>query len=167
MPLTRRPLRARGFSLLEVLLALVVLSVGLLGAAAMLLDSLRTPRRRVASDRRHAARARHGRPHSRQSARACALRLAQRGAPVVMDCAEPSGCDATQLAALDRAHFASAARALFAHQDFTASVEFAPAIGPAAPDRYVISLRWRDARDATDDTDAVALQVLAQLPVAG
>ena len=46
-------------------------------------------------------------------------------------------------------------------------MEFAPAIGPAAPDRYVISLRWRDARDATDDTDAVALQVLAQLPVAG
>ena len=63
--------------------------------------------------------------------------------------------------------FASAARALFAHHEFTASVEFAPAIGPAAPDRYVISLHWRDARDAADDNDAVALQVLAQLPVAG
>jgi prepilin-type N-terminal cleavage/methylation domain-containing protein len=42
MPLIRRPLLARGFSMLEVLLALVVMSVGLLGAAAMLLDSLRT-----------------------------------------------------------------------------------------------------------------------------
>ena len=72
-----------------------------------------------------------------------------------------------QLAAVDRIHFASAARALFPHQDFAASVEFAPAIGPAAPDRYVISLRWRDTRDAADDTDAVALQVLAQSPVAG
>jgi hypothetical protein len=43
-------------------------------------------------------------------------------------------------------------------------VEFAPAIGPAVPDRYVISLRWRD---AAHDTDAVAIQVLAQMPVAG
>jgi len=39
-----------------------------------------------------------------------------------------------------------------------------PAIGPAVPDRYVISLSWRDAADVTD---AVAIQVLAQLPVAG
>jgi hypothetical protein len=84
-----------------------------------------------------------------------------------MDCAEPGGCDAMQLAAVDRAHFAAAAGALFEPQDFTASVEFAPAIGPAAPDRYVISLRWRDARNDADDTDTVALQVLAQLPVAG
>ncbi|HWN46655.1 MAG TPA: type IV pilus modification protein PilV, partial [Steroidobacteraceae bacterium] len=41
MPLIRRPLLARGFSMLEVLLALAVMSLGLLGAAAMLLDSVR------------------------------------------------------------------------------------------------------------------------------
>jgi hypothetical protein len=56
---------------------------------------------------------------------------------------------------------------LFVHQHLSASVEFEPAIGPAAPERYVITLRWRDARDATGDTSAVALQVLAQSPVAG
>ena len=84
MPLIRRPLRARGFSMLEVLLALAVLSVGLLGAAAMLLDSLRThggalrrlgatqlardmadriranPRARALYDSRSALRRRHG-----------------------------------------------------------------------------------------------------------
>ena len=125
------------------------------------------PRRRVASDRRHATRARHGRPHSRQSARR--VRSTTRAARIPLSWTAPSPAAATRCSwpPLDRAHFASAARALFAHQDFTASVEFAPAIGPAAPDRYVISLRWRDSRDATDDTDAVALQVLAQLPVAG
>jgi type IV pilus modification protein PilV len=166
MPLIRRPLRARGFSLLEVLLALAVMSVGLLGAAAMLLDSLRThggALRRIGATHVVSDMA----DRIRANPRARAHYDSRSAPPVFIDCAESSGCDAIQLAALDRAHFASAAQALFAPQDFIASVEFAPAIGPAAPDRYVISLRWRDARDATDDTDAVALQVLAQLPVAG
>lgn len=166
MPLIPSPLRARGFSMLEVLLALAVLSVGLLGAAAMLLDSLRT--HGGALQQLGATQlARDMADRIRANPRARALYDTRSAAPAVIDCAEPDGCEATQLAAVDRAHFASAARALFAHQHFTASVEFAPAIGPAAPDRYVISLRWRDARDAADDTDAVALQVLAQSPVAG
>ena len=166
MPLIRPALRARGFSLLEALLALVVLSVGLLGAAVMLLDSLRThggALRRLGATQlaRDMADRIRANPRARES-------YDTRGAPLaVTDCAAPGSCEAMQVAALDRAHFAAAARALFAHQEFTASVEFAPAIGPAAPDRYVISLRWRDSRDASDDTDAVALQVLAQLPVAG
>ena len=166
MPLIRRPLLARGFSMLEVLLALVVMSVGLLGAAAMLLDSLRahgSSLRRIGATQL----ARDMADRIRANPRARAVYDSRSALPVVVDCAGPSGCDATQLAALDRAHFESAARSLFAHQEYTASVEFAPAIGPAVPDRYVISLRWRDARDATDETDAVALQVLAQLPVAG
>jgi type IV pilus modification protein PilV len=166
MPLTRRPLRARGFSMLEVLLALAVLSVGLLGAAAMLLDSLGTQGR--ALHRLGATQlARDMADRIRANPRGRALYDTRGAAADVTDCAEPGGCNAMQLAAADRAHFASAALALFAHQEFTASVEFAPAIGPAAPDRYVISLRWREARDAADDTDAVALQVLAQSPVAG
>ena len=69
------------------------------------------------------------------------------GASAAPACVESSGCDIAQLAAADRAHFESAAHALFPHPDTDASVEYAPAIGPAAPDRYVITLRWRDARD--------------------
>lgn len=151
--------------MLEALLALAVLSVGLLGAAAMLLGSLRT----------------HGSALHRLGATQLVRDMADRiranpgarsyydtrGAAPVLDCDELGGCNEMQQAVIDRAHFAAAARALFAHQDFAASVEFAPAIGPAAPDRYVISLRWRDSRNDSDDTDTVALQVLAQLPVAG
>jgi len=152
--------------MLELLLALAVLSIGLLGAAAMLLDSLRTQ-----------AGAMH-RLGAVQLARDMADRIRAnplggagydtRGTSALPAiCAEASGCDAAQRAASDRAHFQSAARALFAPQEYSASVEFAPAIGPAAPDRYVISLHWRDSRDATEERDAVALQVLAQSPVAG
>jgi type IV pilus assembly protein PilV len=156
---------ARGFSLLETLIALAVLSVGLLGAAAMLLDSLRinaaalhrlgaTQLARDMADRIRAN------PHGRMF---YDTRTAVAPAP---DCGT-GGCDPAQRAAADRASFSSAARALFVHQHLSASVEFEPAIGPAAPERYVITLRWRDARDATGDTSAVALQVLAQSPVAG
>ena len=45
-------------------------------------------------------------------------------------------------------------------------MEFAPATGPATPARYLITLRWSDARDDAG-TDSVTLQVLAQPPVAG
>jgi len=156
---------ARGFSMTEILVALAVLSVGLLGAAAMLLDSLRT----------HAG-ALH-RLGATQLARDMADRIRAnpggrfeydtRGPAGGVEACLPPGCGPAQVAAADRAHFERAARALFANREYTARVEFAPAIGPAAPDRYVISLRWRDSRDAADDHDAVALQVLAQLPVAG
>jgi type IV pilus modification protein PilV len=165
MPLIRRTARARGFSMLEALLALAVLSVGLLGAAAMLLDSLR-----IQGSALHRLGAtqlvRDMADRIRANPRARSYYDTRAAAPGT-DCDEPGGCNAMQLAAIDRNHFASSARALFAPQDFTASVEFAPAIGPAALDRYVISLRWRDSREDADDTDIVALQVLAQSPVAG
>ena len=166
MPLMRGAYHARGFSMLEMLLAIAVLSFGFLGAAAMLLDSLRThggALHRVAATQ--LARDMADRIRANPGARAAYD--TRTAVPAPLDCAGPNGCEAVQLAAVDRAHFASAARELFAHEDFTASVEFAPAIGPATPDRYVISLRWREARDAAGDTDAVALQVLAQSPVAG
>jgi type IV pilus modification protein PilV len=169
VPLNQPSPRVRGFTMLEVLLALVVLSVGLLGAAAMLLDSVRT--HGSALQRLGATRlARDMADRIRANAGAGALYDTSNAPAPVADCAGPTGCDAAELAAGDRAYFASAARALFAHDLFTASVEFAPAIGPASPDRYVITLRWRDARDARDaaeEADAVALQVLAQSPVAG
>ena len=155
--------RSRGFTLIEALVALVLLSLGLLGAGGMLLGSLQSH-----ADALHEMAAaqlvRDMADRIRANPRARAVYDSRSAPPVVVDCAGPSGCDATQLAALDRAHFESAARSLFAHQEYTASVEFAPAIGPAVPDRYVISLRWRD---AAEETDAVAIQVLAQLPVAG
>ena len=132
MPLIRRPLRARGFSMLEVLLALAVMSVGLLGAAAMLLDSLRThggALRRIAATQL----ARDMADRIRANPRARAFYDSRSALPVVMDCAGPSGCDAMQLAALDRAHFASAARALFAHQDSQRAWNSRPPSAPPHP----------------------------------
>lgn len=129
--------KARGFTLVETLVALAVLSMGLLGAAALLLDSLRS----------HAAALR----------RVAASNL-------VRDMADRIRAN-PQLADSDLAHFETSAHALFPGADTEARVEFAPATGPATPARYLITLRWSPRNDA--GTDSVALQVLAQPPVAG
>jgi type IV pilus assembly protein PilV len=156
-------MKARGFTLVETLVALAVLSVGLLGAAVLLLDSLRSQSaalRRVAAsnlvrDMANRIRANpQGGPHYHAST------------PAAPDCRGTSGCDAMQLAHSDLVYFETSAHALFPLAGTEVRVEFAPATGPATPARYLITLRWSDARNYAG-TDSVALQVLAQPPVAG
>jgi type IV pilus assembly protein PilV len=155
----------RGFTLLETLVALIVLSAGLLGAAALLLDSLRG----------HAGSLRRVAASSLVADMADRIRANPRGgvhydtrtpAPAASTCGESSSCDIAQLAAADRAHFEAAAHALFPRVVTDVRVEFAPATGRATPARYLITLRWSDPRN-DDGTDSVALQVLWQAPVAG
>jgi type IV pilus assembly protein PilV len=149
-----------GFTLIESLIALAVLSVGLLGAAVMLLESLRT---QSDSLRRAAAGSllRDMADRIRANSGAGASYGAQPSGAA--DACDSSGCDVTQLAAADLARFEQQARASLPGE-IRAAVEFVPAIGPAALDRFIISLRWRDPR-AEEDT-SVMLQMLAP-PVAG
>jgi type IV pilus assembly protein PilV len=161
----------RGFTLIETLVSLVVLSVGLLGAAALLLDNLRSRAgalRRVAAlslvrdmADRIRANPRGGVYYDTRGAAP-----ASSAASAASACGEPDGCDIAQLAAADLAHFQSTAHALFPHSNPDPRVEFAPATGHAMPASYIITLRWIDARNDAG-TDSVALQVLAQSPVAG
>ena len=158
---------ARGFTLLETLVALAVLSVGLLGAAVLLLDSLRAHAgalRRVEALSLVRDMADRIRANPRGGVRYDTV-SAPPGAAAASSCQESSSCDIAQLASADLAYFESSARTLFPHAA-DARVEYAPATGPASPARYLITLRWSDARDDAG-TDSVALQVLAQPPVAG
>ena len=156
-------MNARGFTLLESLVALVVLSVGLLGAGATLLGSLGA----------HADALR--RANALQLVRDMADRIRSNGlgrasydtrsATAGADCAA-TVCDAAALAAADRAHFVDAARAAFSLGDTQADIRFEPAIGPAAPDRYDITLRY-PGRSQAGAMDGVGLTVLVFAPVAG
>ncbi|HTU67333.1 MAG TPA: type IV pilus modification protein PilV [Steroidobacteraceae bacterium] len=155
-------MKARGFTLIEALIGLVILSVGLLGAAAMLLGSLGS---HADALRRAAAltlvRDVADRIRANGAARAG---YASAGLAAAADCSA-SPCDAAALAASDRAYFERCARDRFP-VGTVADIQVEPATGPAAPDRYVISLRFRS-RSLPDVTDGVALTVLVHAPVAG
>lgn len=151
-------IHTRGFTLIEVLLSLAVLSLGLLGAAATLLASVRehTAARRnmtataLLSDMAERVRA-------NPAARAVyAVAASGSGS----DC-DARACTAAERATADRAWFAERASTLLSAES---SVDFAPATGVAARDRYVMTLRF-----AADDAlpGDISLALLMRAPVAG
>jgi len=154
-------LRPRGFTLVESLIALLLLSMGLLGAWALLLSGLHTladaEHRELATGlvRDMAARIR-----ANPLARAAYSSSDATTSPP--DCDAPLPCDITQRAAADLAHFSAAARFSLPGADTATEVDFAPAIGAAATDRYAITVRWRGTRERT----SITLQLLVA-PVAG
>jgi len=157
-------MNARGFTLIESLVALLVLSVGLLGAAATLLGSLGAlsdAQRQVTA----LALVRDAADRIRANPSGRAVYDTRDTSAPAADCAAAS-CDTATRAALDRIHFVDGAHAAFPFAGTRADIRFEPATGPAAPDRYEITLRF-PARSQPGAMDGVALMVLANAPVAG
>ena len=151
----------RGFTLVEAVIALLVLSLGLLGAWSVLLASLQShvdalreaSALRLVQDMAERIRA---------NARAGLLYDSDETVPAPARCDVLAPCDAAQLAAADLLAFADAAQRELPGTDARTFVEFVRAAGTAAADRYAITLRWRGARDLR----TVTMQWLAP-PVAG
>jgi type IV pilus assembly protein PilV len=153
--------RVHGFTLIEALIALSVLSLGLLGAWSMLLASLQSH----ADALREASALRLVQDMAeriRANARAGHLYDSTLTAPAPPRCDVLAPCNMAQLAAADLLAFADAAQRELPGTGARTSVAYEPATGPAAADRYAITLRWRGARDLR----TVTLQWLAP-PVAG
>jgi type IV pilus assembly protein PilV len=110
----------RGFSLIEALVALAVLSVGLLGASALLLDGLRRQDQALQQQ--------------------AALWLAADVADLIRATPGPA----------DTAGFTAAALALFPYQSPEAVVTRLPSSAAAEPVRHRVSLRWLDSRDGDE-----------------
>jgi type IV pilus assembly protein PilV len=155
--------RHRGFTLIESLLGLVLLSLGLLGAAAMLLRSLQAHGDAL-RQMNAVSLVRELADRIRANARAGAGYDLRTATPQASPCDLAAPCDPLRLAAADLADFLQAVRREFPGPDTAASLEFEPAAGPAAADRHAISLRWRGPRDT--EPSVVALEVLAA-PAAG
>ena len=153
----------QGFTLVEALVALVLLSLGLLGACAMLLGSLRSHAdalREISA----AQLLRDMAERIRANPRAGAGYDTREAVPLAAACDLASPCAAGELAAADLAHFLESAQRLLPGPETVAAIQFEPAIGPAAADRYAITLSWRGPRD--DGPRVVATSLLAA-PVAG
>jgi type IV pilus assembly protein PilV len=155
--------RSRGFTLIEALVALVLLSLGLLGAADMLLGSLQSHGDAL-RELKATQLAQDMAGRIRANPRAGVAYDSRHAAPGAASCDLAAPCTAAELAASDLAFFLAAARRVLPGVDTRASVEFEPAIGPAAADRFAITLSWHAPRD--DDLRVVALSLLVA-PVAG
>jgi type IV pilus assembly protein PilV len=144
----------RGMSLVEVLVALVVLSVGMLGIAVMFVQSVRSSRSAIlrtqavnlVSDMADRVRA-------NANAQGAYDTDEYGGAPAVQNCA-PEGetrsginCNSEQLAEDDLARWQLAVRNILpAMQDAPAQAEvhYFPAPASGQPERYAIRVAWRE-----------------------
>lgn len=154
---------SQGFTLTEALVALVLLSIGLLGAGGMMLGSLRSHTEAL-NEMAAGQLLRDLADRIRANPRAGAAYDTREVAPLAAPCDLAAPCAAQELAAADLAHFIDAAQRQLPGTETRAFVLFEPAIGPAAADRFAITLSWRGPRD--DEIRVVALSLLAA-PVAG
>lgn len=129
----------RGFTLVELLVVMVVLSVGLLGSMMLLAGSLRD----------------HG----------LALRQ-QLATLLVQDVADRIRANGARVSDADEAAFAEAARALLPFQSPETSILVVPATGPAHPAAHHVTLRWREAGEDGASIELI-VPVVAHAPVAG
>ena len=127
----------RGFTLIEVLVAMVILAVGLLGIAALYVDSLRASRTAllrtqaiaVASDLADRIRA------NRDACTTTSCAYTGTGTAYAA-CETTDGCSPDQLAANDILQWTATADELL--PGFVGTVEFAA----GSPNQYVITVTW-------------------------
>lgn len=141
-----RPPKQRGLTMVESLVALVVLSVGLLGIAGLYVTSLRTGRTallrtqavNLVSDMSDRIRA-NGRGRG-------AYDLATYGgAPALHNCVLAANCSAAELAEYDLARWVANVNDTMPNP--VAQLTFTPAAGAGLPDQYQILLTWQEASE--------------------
>jgi type IV pilus assembly protein PilV len=148
--------RSSGFTLIEVLIALTVLAIGLLGLGTLMIDGLAGSRIGLqhaeavvlAADVGERIRA------NRAAADAYALGAGTTVAAPPFDCSAPGECAAAQVAALDLYDWQQSVRDALPGAE-TSIVASQIGAGPAR--RYQITVRWVQSGDA--DRASVALLV--------
>lgn len=139
-------------SLVETLVALVVLQVGLLGIAGLLVEGLRASRAALLHTQAvHLAADMAERIRANPAARAAHATSSYPGTPTLRDCAPSTGapghsCSEAQFAEDELARWREAvSRALPPPSDpaVAARVEFEPGARIDLPDRYAIRIAWR------------------------
>ena len=146
-------LRQRGFTMVESLVALVVLSIGLLGIAGLFVESLRSSR--TALLRTHAVNLAGDiadRILANGNAEDSYDTATYGGAPALRGCAPDAcsagnNCSVAELAEDDLARWQDAVRFALpppADPADAAVVSFIRATNPGRPDRYRISIAWQE-----------------------
>jgi len=136
--------RAGGFSIVEALVALIVLSVGMLGIAALYVESLRAGRSAVYHTQAvNLAADMADRIRANRVAGAAAWALAAGGNPAPLNCMT-ANCSPVQLAQDDQARWLQAIQRQLPG-DGVATPDGTIAVNEAAvPDQYTITVTWSE-----------------------
>lgn len=139
------PHRQRGITMVESLVALVVLSVGLLGIAGLYVTSLRTGRTAMLRTQAVSLVSDMGdRIRANGRAQAAYDLASYGGAPAEHDCVVNANCSAAELAEDDLARWIARVDATMPGP--VANVEYFGVAGQ--PDRYRITLSWQEASES-------------------
>lgn len=156
MQMARTANRLRGFSLIEVLVALVVLSIGMLGIAALYVDSLRSGRTAIhrtqavilVSDMAERIRANPG------------AGVAYAGAAADNNCTDDiaisNDCTAAQMAADDLQLWQQSVGGLLPNGQ--SEIQFVPAVG-GIPATYTITVSWNEVGQADPVSYVLTVQI--------
>jgi type IV pilus assembly protein PilV len=138
--------RQLGITMVESLVALVVLAVGLLGIASLYVTSLQTGRTALIRTQAVNLVSDMGdRIRANGLARDAYDTDTYAGAPEVQDCVITANCTAATLAEDDLARWIEAAQATLPSP--VATVTFIAAAATGRPDQYQINLQWQEAAE--------------------
>lgn len=155
-PVMRRPGQA-GFTMVEVLVALVVLSIGLLGIAALLLKSLQSGR--TAVYRTQAVNLAADLADRIRMNRTATAAYGTLYADVVVEvpaCDTTGGCSDADLAATDLSRWKATVGQLLPNGE--GQVVVTAPLGAGEPDNYVITVRWAEAGEVAPVTFQIGFQ---------
>ena len=156
----------RGITMVETLVALVVLSIGMLGIAALYVETMRA--NRTAMIRGHAVNlVQDMADRIRANARAqLAYDIGQYGGnPATHNCVAGAACTDLELAEDDLAWWKQSAQTILPGS--VVNTQFVPGAAVTLPDRFVISIAWTEPGSDPNNPDNYSYQTnLELLPVA-
>lgn len=149
--------RESGFTMVEVLVALVVLAIGLLGIAALYLNSLQSGRTAIyRTEAVNLAADLADRIRMNRTAQASYAVVYTGTKAVVGSCSTTGGCTAAELATTDLANWkADITRRLPGGQG---QVAVTAPTGVDEPATYVVSIRWSEVGEAAQVTFQLGFQ---------
>ena len=146
-----------GFTMVETLVALVVLAIGLLGIAALYLNSLQAGRSAIYRTQAvNLAADLADRIRSNRSAQASYANVFTDASAAVPACYTTAGCTAAELAASDLNSWKADIAQLLPNGQGQVAVT-AP-VGAGEPASYVITVRWAEVGDANPVTFQIGFQ---------